>query len=186
MRRFRPRKQYKFWLYHDLSEDTRLMEYAAWLVKTRQFATAIRNGLRLLWTLGEGDTTLLTELFPDVVSALRATPPAPTPTPPDNSGIESRLDRMEALLLSSGAGSPNGQVMKPTTVEPGGVKPIAGARPLALPTFDDDDQDTIVLKRGTDDSGSRNFLANAFGFIKTAQPKDVEVENDSRHTHVRG
>jgi hypothetical protein len=60
----RSKKEYKFWLYHDLLEDTRLMDYVDYLRKTHQFPTVIRNALRLVWTLGEGDLSVLFELFP--------------------------------------------------------------------------------------------------------------------------
>lgn len=81
--RYRPRKEYKFWLYTDLVADSRLMEFIAYLKTTRQFATYIKRGLKLLWTLQEGDLTYLFELFPQLAERLN-----PPPAPPDKGDLE--------------------------------------------------------------------------------------------------
>ncbi len=70
----RPRKEFHFWLYHDQPEEHRLMEYVDYLQKTHQFPKAIRNGLRLLWTLGEGNLAVLFELFPNLRSQFMPKP----------------------------------------------------------------------------------------------------------------
>jgi len=75
-RRPRPRKEFKFWLYWDIDEQVKLMDYIKWLNQTRQFATVVRNGLRLMWTLSEGDTSVLFELFPGLRAQLRRQHPA--------------------------------------------------------------------------------------------------------------
>lgn len=66
MTQSRRKKEIKFTLYHDVLEDTRLMEYVDYLRKTQQFPKVIRNALRLVWTLGEGDLSVLFELFPSL------------------------------------------------------------------------------------------------------------------------
>src|SRR5262245_2667471 len=60
----RPRKECKFQLYQDQSADNELMTYVVYLNKTRQFGQVVRNGLRLIWSLGQGDLSVLFELFP--------------------------------------------------------------------------------------------------------------------------
>ena len=75
--RYRPRREYKFWLYSDIELDLRLMEFIAYLKRTRQFATYIKRGLKLLWTLQEGDLTYLFELFPQLAERLNPPPSAP-------------------------------------------------------------------------------------------------------------
>ena len=63
-RKYRPRKEFKFWLYHDRDEDSRLMEFIQYCKQTRQFARVVRDGIRLIWSLREGNNNVLFELFP--------------------------------------------------------------------------------------------------------------------------
>src|SRR5690349_10416459 len=63
-RKYRPRKEFKFWLYHDRDDDSRLMEFIQYCKSTRQFAKVVREGIRLIWSLREGNTSVLFELFP--------------------------------------------------------------------------------------------------------------------------
>lgn len=85
--RYRPRKELKFWLYHDVESDSRLLDYIAFLKQTRQFATYVKRGLRLLWTLGEGDLTYLFELFPQLAERLN-----PPPAPPDKGDLQRMIE----------------------------------------------------------------------------------------------
>ena len=141
-RRYRPRKEFKFWLYHDLVEDVRLMEYIQFLVKTRQFATTIRNGLRLMWTLGQGDLSVLFDLFPTLRSQFT----------PDNTAL---IEEFRRMLLQQSRGA-----SLPTLSGPKSFN----APKLALPILDDDDeQDTIVLKRSTNTDASMNLLNSLLG-----------------------
>lgn len=142
-RRYRPRKLFKFWLYHDLAEDTRLMEYIDYLRKTRQFATVLRSGLRLMWTLGQGDLSVLFELFPTLRSQFV----------PDNTALIEEFRRM--LQAQTVAASP----VPPVTALPPGPKPM-NIKSIPMPTFDEDDQDTIVLSRDatSGEQAAANFL----------------------------
>jgi hypothetical protein len=70
-RRFRPRKEYRFWLYHDLAEDARIMEFIKYCKSTKQFAGVIRDGIRLIWSLREGNMAVLFELFPHLQPQFR-------------------------------------------------------------------------------------------------------------------
>jgi hypothetical protein len=143
-RRYRPRKEFKFWLYHDLVEDMRLMEYIEFLVKTRQFATNVRNGLRLMWSLGQGDLSILFELFP----TLRAQ------FVPDNSTL---IEEFRQLLLQQS------RAVQPETAPAlSGPKLLAGAKQLPMPVLDDD-QDTIVLKRNVSTDASANLFNAMLG-----------------------
>lgn len=142
-RRYRPRKLFKFWLYHDLTEDVRLMEYIQYLHKTRQFATMVRNGLRLMWTLGQGDMSVLLELFPTLQAQFT----------PDNSAI---IAEFRQMLLQH----------QPVAMSP----PTATQqRQLYAPVLLDDEQDTFVVKKDTSASGTitQNFLNAALGMVKT-------------------
>ena len=140
-RRYRPRKEFKFWLYHDLAEDTRLMEYIQFLVRTRRFATTIRNGLRLMWTLGQGDLSVLFDLFPTLRSQFT----------PDNTALIEEFRRLLHEQSHVPASSPG--LMRLEAGE------LPSARTFALPVLDDDDdQATLVIKRDTSTTAGDNFL----------------------------
>lgn len=131
-RRFRPRKQFLFWLYHDIAEQVRLMEYIAYLQKTRQFATVARNGLRLMWTLSEGDLSVLFELFPTLQTQFK----------PDNSDLIAEfrqlLKEQQPIMVMAPSATP---------ALSAGLKPMTGFKPVEMPTFDDDDQGTVIIRR---------------------------------------
>ena len=65
-----PRREFKFWLRTDREGEAGLIDYIDFLRKTRQFATKVKQGLRLIWSLGEGDTSVLRELFPHIVDQI--------------------------------------------------------------------------------------------------------------------
>ena len=148
-RRYRPRKRFVFWLYHDLAEDTRLMEYIDYLLKTNQFTKSIRNGLRLMWTLGEGDLSVLFELFPTLRAKL---------APSSDELIEQFRQMLQAQPLAVAAPL--------TPALPSMTGKQLAVPQIAMPSFDqDDDQDTIVIRRdeSADASAGMNFLDAALG-----------------------
>ncbi len=151
-RRYRPRKEFKFWLYHDLVEDVRLMEYIEFLRKTRQFAKVLRNGLRLMWTLGEGDLSVLFELFPTLRSQFEP-------------NSENLIEQFRQMLLQQQQPIP--EIPKLEPVSNAGPKSLPAPQ-IAMPTFDD--EDTIVMRRDTnaEANSSASFLDAALGFQKGA------------------
>lgn len=157
LREYIPRKEYRFWLRSDREGEARLMEFIDYLKKTRQFATHVKRGLRLLWTLGEGDLSYLLELYPHLAERLK--PPTP-PSAPDSGDLE-RL--IEATVQSSVKAAMMELPSLPATIpsaaplKPSGT--LGAGKVMALPTFDDDDdQDTIVLSKASADTGA-NFQA---------------------------
>jgi len=115
---YRPRKEFKFWLCHDRHEDTRLMEYIAFLKTTRQFARVVRNGLRLMWSLHEGDTSVLFELFPHLKQQFK----------PDT---EDLIEQFRVMLLHTKPDDAAPRAIPATVGE--GVKPSIAA-PAAVAT----------------------------------------------------
>lgn len=162
-RRYRPRKEFKFWLYHDLTEQVKLMEYIDYLRKTRQFASKIRDGLKLIWTLSEGDTSFLQELFPGIVASLKNNSPAPPETPP---GLLEQFrqitrDEVESALLKLPAqtGIPNGILQKSAVpaLTSGGMNTMSGFDSIQAPDFDEE-EDIVIIKR--DPNAGNDFMAN--------------------------
>lgn len=217
----RPKKEYSFSLYHDQIEEARLMEYIDYLKKMNQFPKSVQNGLRLLWTLGEGNLSLLFELYPPLRSQFmpkpdelieqfrqmlqaRVTaavvepekpsgpqqlelpldlmppepPHAPAPPPASESiertiheavqaGIQQALSQITKMQSATGMQAANGlPFQKRGDVEKNGnAKPLKTPQ-LAMPIFDDEEEDEIVVKRDVTAGASTtaSFLDAAFGF----------------------
>lgn len=140
MRRFRPRKEFKFWLYHDIAEDVKLMEYIAYLYASRQFARTIRNGLRLMWTLGQGDLSVLFELFPGIKSSL-------------NSQYREDIDELKRLIKENCNSSAQPILDRPA------IKTL-----LPVAVSEDEDNNMLILNRVTSTDSTHNFLAGFASF----------------------
>ena len=126
------------------------MDYIAYLRETRQFATILRNGLRLMWSLGQGDLTVLFELFPTLRAQFA----------PDNIAL---LEEFRALLKEQ----PVMAVATPITLDAsGGIKQLAAPK-IEMPTFNDE-EDIVVVRQDTRAGAdtTANFLDAAFSFQK--------------------
>jgi hypothetical protein len=150
-RKYRPRKEFKFWLYHDRDEDSRLMEFIQYCKSTRQFARVVRDGIRLIWSLREGNTSILFELFPHMERQF-------------NPDAEDLISEFRQMLLQHR----NEPVHQPVQIESGqaeqgGRKLLSGAK-IDLPLLDDDDDgDTIVLTKKTGVMNGGNLIAGILG-----------------------
>ena len=135
-RKYRPRKEFKFWLYHDRAEDSRLMEFIAYCKATRQFARVVRDGIRLIWSLREGNTDVLFELFPHLERQFK----------PD---AETLIEQFRQMLMQQQVAAPV-QPPAPLAIsngaaEQGGPRAL-NVPPIVLPLLDDeDDAETLVL-----------------------------------------
>jgi len=144
------REKFSFWL--DLRKDDQflLADMIYVLKKKRQFASTIRDGIRLVTSLRAGRVNVLLELFPWVVDEFRA-----LPEPSPNTDLTRQLAKLEALLSEQPTPPPTG-----TTGIPDGHP-----RPLTAPAPDDD---TPLVKRkvASDGAESRNnFLNSAFNLV---------------------
>lgn len=153
--RYRPRQVFKFWLFKDKPEEYRLVEFIEYCKAKRSFARVIRDGIRLMWSLGEGDTTVLFELFPGLHAHLQ--PVQTAPTPPDTSHLERQIADLKRLIMEQGT------ISAPPKDYPqmksGGT--LGVGKKMALPIIDDDDDaSTIVLTKATGGNSTQNFLAS--------------------------
>lgn len=147
-RRFRPRRQMKFWCYTDLKTDAWLIEIIAYWKAKKQFADMVKNGLRLMFSLGQGHLDVLFELFPQIETQLAAK--YSPPTAPDNSNLERKLERIEQLVLEQGRALPDTRDHFPLLI-PAGTKPPAA--PVAA----------VVAAKALDAATiSDNFFASMF------------------------
>lgn len=162
-RRFRPRQVFKFWLFKDKPEEYRLVEFINYCKANRKFASVVRDGIRLMWSLGEGDTSVLFELFPGLHAQLQ--PVQATPTPPDTGNLERQIADLKRLILEQGAISappPDYPQMKSLSAGVGST--LGVGKKMALPVFnDDDDGDTIVLNKSSKKSNGEMLLGKILG-----------------------
>lgn len=130
------------------------------LTMDRKFASTVRNALRLVISLNAGDTSVLAELYPHLVTNMIGQG-IPVPTPPDTSNLERKVDDLTDLVVSlRKAGE---YVMQPTASQPqpGGLKAIA-APAFKMPVFDEDDElPTVIVKKARD--AGLNFLESLTG-----------------------
>jgi hypothetical protein len=148
----RKRIQFKFWLDIVKDDEYALAEEAIHLKNRRGFSRTIRDGLRLILDLRAGQVDVLFELFPWVKDKLVSqTTHAPT------TAIEAQLQRLEAALTAQGA--------TPIDIPHAATGPKQLATPkLSAPIFDDDDdQDTVVLKRNTSTDAAQNLFSSMMG-----------------------
>lgn len=144
-RKYRPRKEFKFWLYHDRDEDSRLMEFIQYCKSTRQFARVVRDGIRLIWSLREGNLAILFELFPHMEHQFN----------PDAKDLIAQFREM--LLQQRNAPVPQ-PVQIDSGIEQGGQK-LLSTKKIDLPLLDDDDGDTIVIAKASG-SNSKEAMAS--------------------------
>lgn len=64
----RQRRLYKFWLNLADSMEYNVAEICEYAKSRREYAKIIRDGIRLVWDLRQGQTTVLAELFPWVLN----------------------------------------------------------------------------------------------------------------------
>jgi len=130
-RKYRPRKEFKFWLYHDLHEDIRLMEFIQYCKATRQFARVVRDGIRLIWSLRDGNTEVLFELFPHLQRQFK----------PD---AEELIEQFRQMLMQYSTAPVQQPVQAESHVGQGGPKAL-NAPQFALPIPDDDEDEGETL-----------------------------------------
>lgn len=149
-RKYRPRKEFKFWLYHDREEDSRLMEFIQYCKSTRQFARVVRDGIRLIWSLREGNTRILFELFPHMERQF-------------NPDAEDLISEFRQMLLQHRNEPVQHPVSIDSGIEQGGRKLLSGAK-IDLPLLDDDDDgETIVLTKKTGVMNGSTLIAGVLG-----------------------
>jgi hypothetical protein len=152
-RKYRPRKEFKFWLYHDRNDDSRLMEFIQYCKSTRQFAKVVRDGIRLIWSLREGNTSVLFELFPHLERQF-------------NPDAENLIAEFRDMLLQHR----NQPAPQPVHIESSvgqaeqGRRKLLRAKKLDLPLLDDDDDgDTLVMTKKSGPLNGGNLLSGILG-----------------------
>ena len=139
-RRYTPRQTRKFQLRLDHPLDIHVAEVLGHARARRREVTIIREGIALWWALENGDLEYLFEKFPQYRGHFK----------PDT---EELIDQFRQILLQQSRAD-----VQPTPPALSAAKALAAPK-FSLPIFaDDEDQDTLVIKRDTSTSAGDNFL----------------------------
>lgn len=152
------RKRISLWLDLSVSRDWDTLEIIEYMKRKRIFRSSVITGLRIVYEAGQGrfDTLLMT--YPDVIEKLRIkiTPPPP---PPDTKALEDRVKQLQELLEILVANQKANNSYTMTSTPPTTGKLLATAKPLALPSFDDDDDlPTMMIAKNKDTNAAKNFV----------------------------
>lgn len=106
------RQQEMFWLEADNPVHQEASKIIRRMKKKRQFNPSVVDGLRLIASLQEGDTSVLFELFPLLEQQFQT---ASTPSGGDSDKLLREVETIKQLLANQGAypASPNGLAMRP-------------------------------------------------------------------------
>ena len=146
------RVQHRFWL--DIAKDDEYMlaERLAEKKAERQYTATLRNALRLYFSLAEGDTSILDDLFPFARNDNKTGSGSG-----GNGASKADITRLEQMLASLTA---NDMLMRPTQSASFGTGPKPMSVPqFDLPRFDDDDDDFALELQPIKDTGAaQNFI----------------------------
>jgi len=151
------RYKFEFWLDGNKDDELLLMEDIDHLKRNRLFAKTIRDGIRLIMDLRRGSFDVLVELFPDLRKYIREGDESSRAG--DDDDLHAKIDRLESMMLQQV--EPGGMLMSARKSAAGGPKKI-GLGSLDAPRIDDDDEDTLVIKKDTSTHASENFLRAMF------------------------
>ncbi len=152
MRSHRPRMRFVFWLNLANPLEFTLAEVLERCRSERKFTGLIRDGIRLVWDLRKGNVDVLLELFPWVKEAL---------TQKEQPGIQDGFMRLEQLILQHNA-IPADMSAQPQTVNQFAPKALSVPQFLS-PSLDDEDEfDTVILKKDTSTNSATNFINSMF------------------------
>ena len=143
----------KFWLDLEKPDEEEINQMIDNYKRKRQFSRIIRDGIRLMWSLGQGDLDVLFELFPWVMDVFYQR--ALADYQPQDAALQQQLARLEKLLIEQGS--------VPIDQVPTGPKPLMMS-PVPETVDDEDDSALLTLKKTASASkqASANFLASAF------------------------
>lgn len=149
----RSRRVFKFWL--NLFNDTEyeiaeLLEFAK---RRREYTGIIRDGIRLILSLRQGRTDVLLELFPWLNTEI-PTLPATTSLSTQSAALQQQLERLEQIILQQGAVP----VAMPAHSSTHSGPKALDVPSFNLPTLEDDEDDTVVLKKDTSTRSATNFI----------------------------
>ena len=150
------RLQVKFWLDLHKSEESSLADLIAELKQARTFSRVVRDGIRLVADLGQGDLDVLLTLFPWVEDAFYER--FKEQQPASDSALQQQLARLEKLLIEQGSW--------PVDMSITGPKKLA--IPITTPPINDNSDDSLLVIKPakSEHDSSQNFLNSAFDLVQ--------------------
>jgi len=159
---FMARKRFIFWLDDTKGQEYQLIAEVGELKKQRSFSQTIRDGIRLICDLRDGNLDVLFELFPwvrvEFLKYMEGVQPktvmSETALAPD---VEKYLQEILEKLDQAQSNSTATPILKPVS---NGLKPIGGLKSIAPPVLGDDDEDllTVTQIQGDGISVTQRFL----------------------------
>jgi len=150
------RKRFVFWLDIQREDENYLAETIENLKERRSFAKTIRDGIRLIVDLRQGNTDVLAELFPWLQDRLNGEVKTQSLPLQEHLGaaFEPHMKRLEALLTSN-----------PRTLSVSGdgtALPLPKKVASLSNQIDDDLGITVTAVRAENSNASQNFLESMF------------------------
>jgi hypothetical protein len=145
----RKMERFLFWMNLNNDEDRTVAEMIHSLKKERSFARTLRQGIRLVVSLRQRDTSVLFELFPWLKDEL-ALGELPTNQRRDDS-LKMQLKRLEELIVQQGGVS----IERSSTGNP---KPLQGADKVSSASVEVDMDIEIKLDESSSTQSSENLL----------------------------
>jgi hypothetical protein len=152
----RYRMRFDFQLNVAKEDEYAIAEQIAALKQQGLYSKTVRDGIRLVSDLRDGNLDVLFELFPWVrAEFLEYINTVQSPKSATELHIQDQLARIEELLA-------NGESTSQMTSGVGGPKPMK-VPPIADPHFDDLTDQVVLKKARSDGQAVQNFLDSAFG-----------------------
>jgi hypothetical protein len=152
----RYREKFTFWLNLTNNSEYEIAEQITELKRKRSFSKTIRDGIRLIYDLRQGNTTVLVELFPWVKENLK---------PQETTGekvLREQLERLERLLIEQG----NKPIALPATTS------------LSETLLDEDLPSVFVQDVIADPAEARSNFANSMGDLFADDSDDLWDDED--------
>jgi len=141
------RLMYRFWLDVNRHDEEAIADTIEVLKNDRTFTSVIRDGIRLVTSLRNGDLSVLLELFPDVKEKLT------------HKNTTRQLSAIELLINEM-----RREAQQPKQII-GTIQPLI--KPVAPPPIDDDDDLDIVIEK--DENSGKNVSNNFLNSIMNLQ-----------------
>lgn len=159
-----------FWLDDKNERDLAVGYTIVGLKAERKFASTVRDGIRLITDLRAGRFDVLFELFPTLQTQLQ--PPGFPPNPPSdqfNAMLTEAAKEGARLALAEAPVHPAPPALSAGLQPIGGIQPLANAKAVDFPTFDDDDGDTILINVRRDPKAGGVIMNNFMDSIGALQ-----------------
>lgn len=154
------RGRFNFYLNFQKDDELLVAERIDDLKRRRSFTSVIREGIIIISELREGRVDTLLAHYPWIVDVIKAPQP-----PPDDGDLRREIADLKRIMLERGGASlPPPPAGYPQMKQAGQGIGKLGSISLAMPTFDDDDnQDTLQMTVASGKMNGGNLLTDMFG-----------------------